>query len=208
MAERTNHVLIDYENVQPEDLELLKLGPFKIKLFLGPNQLKLPASLVISMQQLGDNAAYIPLTTAGKNALDFHIAYYIGQLSAHEPNAYFHIISKDSGFDPLVEHLKSRKIAVKRSPSIAAMPMFHQAAAQQAIAAAKATSSVNEQLARVISNLKNRPSGKPASEKTLLNTLHALFNKQLNDGQIKSIYNELVKRGVVRSDGNKLSYSL
>jgi hypothetical protein len=28
---KTNYVLIDYENVQPKDLALLKEGPFKVK---------------------------------------------------------------------------------------------------------------------------------------------------------------------------------
>ena len=38
MAQRTNYVLIDYENVQPTDLALLREGPFKVKVFLGANQ--------------------------------------------------------------------------------------------------------------------------------------------------------------------------
>ena len=38
---RTNFVLIDFENVQPKDLGLLKDGPFIVKLFLGPNQSKI-----------------------------------------------------------------------------------------------------------------------------------------------------------------------
>ena len=34
----TNFVLIDYENVQPMELALLRGGTFKVKLFLGANQ--------------------------------------------------------------------------------------------------------------------------------------------------------------------------
>ncbi len=116
---RTNFVLVDFENVQPKDLGLLKDDLFKVKLFLGPNQSKIPVALASSLQSLGNNAEYIVLETAGNNALDFHIAYYIGLLSAEDPSAFFHIISKDSGFDPLIKHLKGRKVFAQRSTCIA-----------------------------------------------------------------------------------------
>jgi hypothetical protein len=106
---RTNFVLVDFENVQPQDIGLLKDGPFKVKVFLGPNQSKIPISLAASLQSLGENAEYIVLETAGNNALDFHLAYYIGVLSAAEPTAFFHVISKDTGFDSLLKHLKGKK---------------------------------------------------------------------------------------------------
>jgi len=37
-----NFVLIDYENVQPDDLGLLVDGPFRVKVFLGQNQSEIP----------------------------------------------------------------------------------------------------------------------------------------------------------------------
>ena len=86
-----NFVLVDFENVQPKDLGLLKDGSFKVKLFLGPNQSKVPVALASALQSLGSNAEYVILETAGKNALDFHIAYYIGALSTENPSALFHI---------------------------------------------------------------------------------------------------------------------
>jgi hypothetical protein len=36
VATRINSVFVDFENVQPPDIELLKEGPFKAKVFLGP----------------------------------------------------------------------------------------------------------------------------------------------------------------------------
>ena len=80
MTTRPNIVLVDFENVQPKDIGLLKGGPFKVKVFLGPNQSKIPVSLAAALQSLGDSAEYIILEAAGTNALDFHIAYYIGVL--------------------------------------------------------------------------------------------------------------------------------
>src|SRR3954470_12036231 len=121
---RTNFVLIDFENVQPNDLGLLKDGSFKVKVFLGPHQSKVSVTLAAALQPLGNNAEYVLLETAGNNAVDFHIAYYVGVLSSEDPTAYFHIISKDSGFDPLIKHLRGRKISAQRSTSIADMPYF------------------------------------------------------------------------------------
>jgi len=62
--------LVDFENVQPKDIALLKNGPFKVKVFLGPNQSKIPVSLAVALQTLGAPAEYIVLETAGNNALD------------------------------------------------------------------------------------------------------------------------------------------
>ena len=78
---RTNFVLVDYENVQPKDIGLLQGGPFKVKVFLGPKQSKVSVALDEALQPLGGNAEYVLLETAGNNAVDFHIAYYIGILS-------------------------------------------------------------------------------------------------------------------------------
>lgn len=232
MSERINYVLIDHENVQPADLDMLQLGPFKIKLFLGPGQNKLSTTLAISMQRLGDDAEYIQVATAGKNALDFHLSFYIGQLSARQPTAFFHIISKDGGFDPLIQHLRARGIAAHRCDSIAAIPLFkalksspsappstpqpaqrpqppkHPADATPAVVIYQASDPLEAQVHKAISNLKNRPSGKPASEKTLLNSLHTLFARQLNQSELQKLYGELTRRGIVRVNGGKLSYQL
>ena len=121
---RTNVILVDFENVQPTDIGLLKDGPFKVKIFLGSNQAKVPVSLASALQSLGSNAEYVILESAGKNALDFHIAYYLGVMSGEDKSAYFHVISKDTGFDPLIKYLKGRKISVNRSVCIGDIPYF------------------------------------------------------------------------------------
>ena len=118
----TNFVLIDYENVQPTELALLRGGRFKVKLFLGASQAKIPVALAAALHALGPNAEYVLLESGGSNALDFHIAYYIGVLSAQDPAAQFHIISKDKGFDPLIRHLKLRGVVAQRFPSIMSIP--------------------------------------------------------------------------------------
>ncbi len=128
---RINYVLIDHENVQPTDLRLLDRADIRLWVFVGAGQAKLSAELAIQMQAMRERADYVRISGNGPNALDFHIAFYIGQLSASDPRGFFHIISRDTGFDPLVEHLKGRKIFACRSTAIAGMPLFTSAAATE-----------------------------------------------------------------------------
>lgn len=195
---RTNFVLVDFENVQPKDLGMLRDGPFRVKLFLGPNQSKIPVTLASALQSLGNSAEYIVLETAGNNALDFHIAYYIGALSAEDPSAFFHIISKDTGFDPLIRHLKSKKVFAQRSTCITEIPYFKPAQPSAPV----------EQIAIAVSDLQRRKASKPRTQKTLLSTLHALFKKELSEQQLERLFQSLCAQGIVKLDGTKVSYEL
>lgn len=198
MSTRTNFVLVDLENVQPKDMGLLKEGPFHVKLFLGPNQSRIPVPLAAAVQSLGDKAEYIVLEAAGKNALDFHIAYYIGVLSASEPTACFHVISKDAGFDPLLKYLEGKKVSAHRSICIADIPYF------------KPPPSIapQSQVDAVVADLIRRKTSKPRTQKTLLSTIHALFKKELSDQQRAALLAALCKRGIVKVEGTKVSYVL
>jgi hypothetical protein len=121
---KNNYVLIDFENVQPKNLAILNGHEFKVIVFVGSNQAKIPFELASALQALGANAEYVKIGGKGPNALDFHIAFYIGQLAERDPNAYFHIISKDTGFDPLIKHLKERKIFAQRERDLAEIPLL------------------------------------------------------------------------------------
>lgn len=97
--------LIDFENVQPTSVGRLVPGTCRIKLFLGQNQLKVPLELSRALQPFGADVEYVSITGNGPNAVDFHIAFYIGHLAHSHPGARFTIVSGDTGFDPLVRHL-------------------------------------------------------------------------------------------------------
>lgn len=198
MTQRTNYVLVDYENVQPTDLALLREGPFKVKVFLGAHQPKIPVALAAALQALGANAEYVLLDGSGANALDFHIAYYVGLLSAQDSAAFFHIISKDTGFDPFLRHLKSRGVSAQRSTSIASMPCFKPAL----------PSTDDAQVDVVVTRLASMKAAKPRTQKTLLSTLHALFRKELSEEQVAALFGLLCKRGIVKVEGTRVSYEL
>ena len=96
---------------------------FRVFVFVGANQTKLPFETAAALQKLGSRAEYVKISGNGSNALDFHIAYYIGAIAATDPTAYFHIVSKDTGFDPLIQHLKTKKIFADRVKNVGDIPL-------------------------------------------------------------------------------------
>lgn len=194
----TNYVLIDFENVQPKNLEVLSNHPFKVFVFVGASQAKLSYDLAAAMQQLGENAKYVKIGGNGKNALDFHLAFYVGELSTKEPNAYFHIISKDTGFDPLIKHLKARKIRIQRERDLAEIPVLRMS---------NATSS-DEKISAIVKNLAGRGQARPRKVKTLANTINSLFAEKLEEKELMNLVNELQKRSYIAISERNVSYKL
>ena len=195
---RTNYVLIDYENVQPGALTVLEQEHFKVIVFVGANQAKISFDVASAIQRMGTNASYIKISGNGSNALDFHIAFYVGQLSAAEPDAYFHIISKDTGFDPLITHLKSKKIFASRSKDVMEIPI---------VKAANSKTPAEKQ-AVVLANLKQRGSSKPRTVKTLSSTISSLFQKTLTNKEVEAILKGMQEQGFISISDTKVSYKL
>ncbi len=195
---RTSYVLIDYESVQPSSMTALEQECIKVIIFVGEKQTKVAFELAASLQQLGARVAYVKISGSGPNALDFHIAFYIGQLAAAEPNACFHIISKDTGFDPLITHLKSKKISVTRSKDVAEI----------LIAKPSIPKSQSERHVAILANLRQRGSSKPRTVKTLSSTINSMFQKLLSDAEIAGLLEDLQKQGIISIAGNSISYAL
>ncbi len=119
-----NIILIDYENLQVKNLDELYDLDSEICVFIGPMQKKLSTDLVQSAQKFGSRLKWIPISRQGSNALDFHIAYYLGQVSQNEPKPFFHIISHDTGFDALIDFMRSQKLFIDRVESIEDIPLI------------------------------------------------------------------------------------
>ena len=194
----TNYVLIDFENVQPSNLAVLQHHPFKVLVFVGATQTKVPFDLAAAMQALGESAQYVKIAGTGKNALDFHIAYYVGELAAKEPGASFHIISRDTGFDPLIRHLKSKKIRAQRDGDLAEIPVLRLSSA----------TSNDEKISAIVKNLAGRGQSRPRKVKTLSNTINSLFTENLSEQQLAALVKELEQRQYIRVNNNNVSYHL
>lgn len=195
---RTNYVLVDYENVQPSSLAGLDSEHFRVLVFVGASQNKLTFDTAAAMQRLGARAEYVKIAGNGSNALDFHIAFHIGHLSAQDPSAFFHIISKDAGFDPLIQHLKERKVFAARSKDVSDIPLLKAVNCKTA----------PEKIDVVLANLRQRGASKPRTLKTLTSTINALFLKQLSDEELAAILHGLQDRGLVTVSDTKVAYAL
>ena len=194
----TNYVLIDFENVHPKNLEILENHPFKIYVFVGANQTKVPFDLATVMQNFGVNAKYIKISSNGQNALDFHIAFYIGQLSLQDPAGLFHIISKDKGFDPLIKHLRSKKIKVYREKDLAEIPVLQ----------ISSSTNSDEKISAIIKNLIGRGQSRPRKVKTLANTINSLFTRKLGENELNALIKVLKDRKYIVIKDSNVSYKL
>lgn len=100
------HLLVDWENVQPKGDELQALVPqgTDVWLFHGPHQTVDPAG---HQQVYGaEQVTQVPRTGAGRNALDFQLAYYVGYISARQPEGTFVVVSNDQGYEPMLAHAR------------------------------------------------------------------------------------------------------
>lgn len=194
----TNYVLIDFENVQPGNLEVLKHHSFRVLVFVGATQTKVPFDLATAMQALGDCAQYVKIAGSGKNALDFHIAYYVGELATKEPDAFFHIISRDTGFDPLIRHLKSKKVKVQRERDLAEIPVLRLSSA----------TSNDEKISAIVKNLAGRGQSRPRKVRTLSNTIDSLFTENLSEQKLAALVKELEQRQYIEVNNGNVSYHL
>jgi hypothetical protein len=111
-------LLVDYENVGKVELTAIP-AHVHVPFFFGASQRSVPTDFMKAALRLRERFVPIDIEGQGTNALDFHIAYYLGEFLAADPESTCVILSKDKGFDPLVKHLQGRGFKVRRVSSIA-----------------------------------------------------------------------------------------
>lgn len=121
------HVLVDWENVQPKDRDIQALVPSAtdVWLFHGPNQ----KNVATSQALFGQRATLVPIARAGKNALDFHLSFYMGYIAARNPHSNFVVISNDKGYAPMLEHASILGFTAQQLGFVSASVQRKQAAA-------------------------------------------------------------------------------
>jgi hypothetical protein len=194
---RRNVVLIDFESVQPDSIKALHDEHFKVLLFCGANQSKVPFEIASTLQKLGPRAEYVKIAGVGPNALDFHIAYYIGRLAAEDPTSFFHIVSRDKGFDPLIQHLKSQKVMAIRSESVADIPIVKNNGKKPPTERAEA----------FIAKLKEPKVTKPRTEKTLESAIRSHFQPSVDEAEAVQILKAMVATGFISIQAGKVVYA-
>jgi hypothetical protein len=186
-------MLVDLENIHSFDLGQAP-PTARIKIFVGQLQSKLPTALVQQGQALGSRLEWVRIDGNGRNALDFHIAYYLGKGVCEFPNAQFVIVSNDKGFDPLVRHLLAQGIKCRRDgqarPAVAPKPQLSVHA--QAVAELLKRSEKNK---------------RPRKRATLTNYLVTHFNKKMTGEEIKKAVEHLLKAGLIAGTEAAVTYN-
>ena len=215
-------MLVDVENVQKLDLGAVP-GHAAVRIFVGASQAKVPMGLVLQAQALGARLEWIRIEGQGSNALDFHIAFYLGEYLAAAPRTEYVILSRDRGFDPLVRHLVGRGYHVRRigsqgelgaqartSGASPAKPGAATPAKTTAGAAARAPGAhgTSERMEAVVRNLgkvdRNR---RPRRRKTLESQIAAYFQKKLDATVVRDLVDQLVREGRIAIDtGGRVTY--
>jgi NTP pyrophosphatase (non-canonical NTP hydrolase) len=106
------HVLLDYENVQPSESELRALVPDASQLwvFHGPHQRQVEARFA----SFGADVTAVPISKTGKNALDFHLSFYMGYIASRNQASAMVVVANDKGYEPMLEHARSMGFAARQ----------------------------------------------------------------------------------------------
>ena len=96
---------IDYENVG--SLGKVDLSGYeRVIVFLGARQPRL--DFTDTKYDKPINLVVVQVKDSQANNLDFHLAYYLGKFDAQAERAVaFEVISNDTGFSPLIAHIKT-----------------------------------------------------------------------------------------------------
>ena len=202
-----SHIFVDFENIHEIDLAVIGNKTVHFTLLLGSRQTKLDVALVEKLLHHAATVELVRLTSAGKNALDFTLSYYVGRAAVADPTGYFHIVSKDAGFDPLIEHLRSKRIRAHRHEdftrltlSAATKPLgsapVPAAPAVKAPPKPKAQPSHLEALeARALQHLRKRATYRPGNKKRLVSDLVTHLGNKITEAEALQLVEFLGEAG-------------
>lgn len=201
-----HHVLVDFENVHQVDVSVIGTKAVNFTLLLGAKQTKIDAGLVETLMKHSASVQLIRLKSSGKNALDFALAYYVGRVVSANPTAHIHIVSKDKGFDPLIEHLRSRHILARRHDSFATLT-FSCRPDTATVAQTMEIVVPEEPLIRVLEHLRKNLTNRPKKKKTLLSHLKSTLGKEATAADATKMLEILLQAGHIRiGDRDAVSY--
>lgn len=190
---RTNYIFVDFENVQETDWERIANKPVKAVLVLGEQQGKLPVAFVKKLLRFASQVQLVETGRAGKNALDMVLAYYLGAIRVTDPKGYFHIVSRDKGFDALIGHLTDNGALARRHASISEIPVLMNA---------------EERAGVLTKQLKENAHGRPAKRTTLESKIQATFGRCLCELEVAETIQCLVRNQTVSLlDSGEVKYA-
>ena len=205
----THWLLVDYENIQPV-FRAERLPDTRVVVFHGAKQPDAPAKL--KSQPSSVDAEFVRCTKTGKNALDFHLTYYLGDLARQHPNDDFHILSKDKGYDPLIEHLRTKGRDVCRlehAPSFSSKSPSSpggKPSAPNGVAVTKSPATGELPAVATVRKALRSARNKPRNTVRLRAWVNSSFNKDLSDAAFAALLNNLTRRNVIVLQGDSVLY--
>jgi hypothetical protein len=197
-------LLVDFENVGKIDLAAVPDG-FVVALFFGSTQKSVPKEFLKAAVKLRERFVSIDIEGQGKNALDFHIAFYLGQYLTQPPRTSCVILSKDRGFDPLIKHLELRGFSVRRANTLReALP--HAAAVPRRPTPGRESAPVpvhESALLWLSAGAKNR---RPRTRKALAAHLYSHFSKKIPESEVQSLIDVLISSGQLSEANGRIAY--
>ncbi len=189
-----HHVFVDYENVPRVDAAIVGAPGVALTLLVGPKSTKLDAALVEKLLEHTGSVQLVRLAASGKNALDFALAYYMGRTANAHPGTHLHIVSKDQGFDPLIEHLRGRQVHARRHDDFTTLPFGK--TSQPARPAPKAIAATPEDpMTRALEHLRKMDLSRPKKKRGLLGQLKSVLGKGAIDADAQTLLEKLIRAG-------------
>lgn len=112
--------LIDIENVANSGFEGLEnlSAEDSLLIFYSEKHSSINLSVHQKLEQSPARKEYLSIKTGGKNALDFQLVTWLGYRLAKTPLESYVIVSKDTGFDAVVDFWKKRGMEVCRNADL------------------------------------------------------------------------------------------
>jgi hypothetical protein len=186
-------IYVDFENVP--NVEIRETSDTRILIFIGQSQKRLSTNIVRAIQPLGKNVEWIQVNGSGKNALDFHIAYYLAMHKV-QPDTEHYIISKDAGFDPLIVHANGLGQKVRRVVSFA--DVFEK------IGLGKELEGKYKKVKEIL--MKQQKTRRPKSRKTLSSFIETTFQKKISTAETNKLIENLFRDGLLEEKSKRISY--
>jgi hypothetical protein len=194
-------LLVDYENVNEIDLSAIPPG-VRVPFFFGASQKAVPIKFMQDAHKLGDRFIPINIEGRGKNALDFHIAFYLGEYLARTPDASCVILSRDKGFDPLLKHLSNRGLRVKRVSNYA--QAFPRSSPQNVAGSTKRSIDAMQASLTWLAAM-DKPK-RPRKRKGLVAHLYTHFAKKIPEEELQRIVDRMLADKTLTVDGESITY--
>jgi NTP pyrophosphatase (non-canonical NTP hydrolase) len=186
------HVLVDWENVQPKEADIRRVVPdvTDVWLFHGPHQKRVE----VHHASFGDRVTPVPIARSGKNALDFHLSFYMGYIASRHPEASLVVMANDRGYGPMIEHAIDLGFAARQVGFATVLPAT--ASPTTTVSPAPLAEDLVRALARVEASLQKTTS-RPGKETSLVSAIASLLGEAADVETLSAVLSGLLAGGKV-----------